>query len=83
MDEAQLHNMDFSGPHFTWVTRRSNHGYMAARLDRVLVNDGFLNLCHSAAATILPRISSDHHPILLTLQETADHSTHPFHFQNM
>ncbi|KAL8462900.1 hypothetical protein ACS0TY_033781 [Phlomoides rotata] len=83
MDEAQLHDMDTSGPQFTWVTRRTNHGYMAARLDRVLVNDGFLDIWHSATATVLPRISSDHHPILLTLQETAAHSIRPFHFQNM
>ncbi|KAL8507347.1 hypothetical protein ACS0TY_018043 [Phlomoides rotata] len=83
MDEAHLHDMDTSGPQYTWVTRRSNHGYMAARLDRVLVNDGFLDLWHSATATVLPRISSDHHPILLTLQETADHSIRPFRFQNM
>ncbi|KAL8523469.1 hypothetical protein ACS0TY_013432 [Phlomoides rotata] len=43
LDEANLHNMDNSGPQFTWVTRRSNHGYVAARLDRVLVNDDFLD----------------------------------------
>ncbi|KAL8546688.1 hypothetical protein ACS0TY_006424 [Phlomoides rotata] len=83
MDEAQLHDMDTSGPQFTWVTRRSNQGYMVAHLDRVLVNDGFLDFWHSAAATVLTRISSDHHPILLTLQETADHSIRPFRFQNM
>ncbi|KAL8488100.1 hypothetical protein ACS0TY_024401 [Phlomoides rotata] len=67
LDEAQLHDMDTSGPQFTWVTRRSNHGYMATHLDRVLVNDGFLDLWHSASATVLPHISSDHHPILLKL----------------
>ncbi|KAL8462998.1 hypothetical protein ACS0TY_033848 [Phlomoides rotata] len=43
LDEAHLHDMDTAGPQFTWVTRRSNHGYMAARLDQVLVNDGFLD----------------------------------------
>ncbi|KAL8546919.1 hypothetical protein ACS0TY_006582 [Phlomoides rotata] len=83
MDEAHLHDMDTSGPQYTWVTRRSNHGYMAARLDRVLTNDGFLDIWHSVNTTVLPRISSDHHPILLTLQETADHSIRPFRFQNM
>ncbi|KAL8502779.1 hypothetical protein ACS0TY_021770 [Phlomoides rotata] len=83
LDEAHLHDMDTSGSQFTWVTRRSNHGYMAARLDRVLVNDEFIDIWHSAAATVLPRISSDHHPILLNLQETADHAIRPFCFQNM
>ncbi|KAL8514554.1 hypothetical protein ACS0TY_013592 [Phlomoides rotata] len=83
LDEVQLHDMETSGPQFTWVTRRSNHGYMAARIDRVLVNDGFLDLWHSVSATVLPCISSDHHPILLKLQETAGHYIHPFRFQNM
>ncbi|KAL8546866.1 hypothetical protein ACS0TY_006543 [Phlomoides rotata] len=58
---------------FTWVTRRSNLGYMAARLDRVLVSDDFLDLWQTTSATILPRVSSDHHPILLWLHATADH----------
>ncbi|KAL8487914.1 hypothetical protein ACS0TY_024272 [Phlomoides rotata] len=83
MEEAKLHDVDTSGPQFTWVTRRTNHSYMAARLDRVLVNDGFLDIWHSATATVLPRISSDHHPILLTLQENAAHSIRPFRFQTM
>ncbi|KAL8546865.1 hypothetical protein ACS0TY_006542 [Phlomoides rotata] len=71
LDEAHLHDMDTVGPQFTWVTRRSNHGYMAARLDRVLANDEFLDTWHSTSATVLPRISSDHHPILLRLHETS------------
>ncbi|KAL8463010.1 hypothetical protein ACS0TY_033862 [Phlomoides rotata] len=83
LDEAQLHDMDISGPQFTWVTRRSNQGYMAARLNWVLVNDGFLDFWHSSSATVLPRISSDHHPILLTFKETAGHLVRPFRFQHM
>ncbi|KAL8480341.1 hypothetical protein ACS0TY_027037 [Phlomoides rotata] len=83
LDETHLHDMDTTGSQFTWVTRRSNHGYMAAHLDRVLVNDEFIDIWHSAAATVLPRISTDHHPILLTLQENADHAIRPFRFQNI
>ncbi|KAL8502771.1 hypothetical protein ACS0TY_021762 [Phlomoides rotata] len=56
---------------------------MAARLDRVLANDDFLDLWHSAAATVLPRISSDHHPIILRLHETSEHVVRPFRFQYM
>ncbi|KAL8502780.1 hypothetical protein ACS0TY_021771 [Phlomoides rotata] len=83
LDEAHLHDMDTSGPQFTWVTRRANHGYMVARLDRVLVNDDFLDLWHSTSATVLPRVSSDHHPILLRLFATSEHTIRPFHFQHM
>ncbi|KAL8520041.1 hypothetical protein ACS0TY_010828 [Phlomoides rotata] len=83
LDEAHLHDMDTSSPQFTWVTRCSNHGYMAARLDRVLVNDDFLDLWHTTSATVLPCISSDHHHILLRLLATSEHSIKPFHFQQM
>ncbi|KAL8542629.1 hypothetical protein ACS0TY_003491 [Phlomoides rotata] len=65
--------MDTAGPQFTWVTRCSNHGYMTARLDRVLANDDFLDLWHSTSATVLPRISSDHHPIILRLHKSSGH----------
>ncbi|KAL8523958.1 hypothetical protein ACS0TY_013788 [Phlomoides rotata] len=64
LDDAHLHNIDTAGPQFTWVTHHSNHGYMAARLDRVLVNDEFLDLWHTTSAIVLPRVSSDHHPIV-------------------
>ncbi|KAL8542656.1 hypothetical protein ACS0TY_003514 [Phlomoides rotata] len=83
LDEPHLHDMDTSGPQFTWVTRRSNHAYMAARLDRVLVNDEFLDIWQSTLATVLPRISSDQHPILLQLHETSGHVVRPFRFQHM
>ncbi|KAL8535234.1 hypothetical protein ACS0TY_011018 [Phlomoides rotata] len=83
LDEAHLHDMDTACPQFTWVTRRSNLGYMVARLDRVLVNDDFMDLWQTTSATVLPRISSDHHPILLRLLVTADHVVRPFRFQQM
>ncbi|KAL8555748.1 hypothetical protein ACS0TY_003527 [Phlomoides rotata] len=58
-------------------------GYIAACLDRVLVNDDFLDLWQSTSATVLPRISSDHHLILLRLLVTADHVIRPFRFKHM
>ncbi|KAL8502785.1 hypothetical protein ACS0TY_021776 [Phlomoides rotata] len=83
LDEAHLHDMETSGPQFTWVTRRSNRGYMAARLDRVLVNDEFLDIWQSTSATVLHCLSSDHHPIILRLHETSGHVIRPFRFQHM
>ncbi|KAL8542710.1 hypothetical protein ACS0TY_003548 [Phlomoides rotata] len=56
---------------------------MAARLDRFLVNDDFLDLWHATSATVLPRVSSDHHPILLKLHASAGHNSRPFCFQQI
>ncbi|KAL8480368.1 hypothetical protein ACS0TY_026537 [Phlomoides rotata] len=50
IDEAQLHDVEVVGLHFTWTTRRSNHGYMATGLDRVLVNNKFLDLWHNVSS---------------------------------
>ncbi|KAL8480422.1 hypothetical protein ACS0TY_027088 [Phlomoides rotata] len=83
LDEAHLYDMDTSGPQFTWVTRRSNHGYMDAHLDRVLVNDEFLDLWHATSAIVLPHISSNHHPILLKLHASAGNLIRPFRFQQI
>lgn len=44
IDEAGLFMVDSCGPRFTWSTRRRSYGFMAAKLDRVLVNQGFLVL---------------------------------------
>ncbi|KAL8523955.1 hypothetical protein ACS0TY_013785 [Phlomoides rotata] len=44
LDEAHLHDTETTRSQFTWVTHRSTQGYMASCLDRVLVNDDFLDL---------------------------------------
>ncbi|KAL8546896.1 hypothetical protein ACS0TY_006566 [Phlomoides rotata] len=56
---------------------------MAARLDRVLVNDDFLDLWQTTSDIVLPRISSNYHPILLRLQATTAHVIRPFRFHQM
>ncbi|KAL8480304.1 hypothetical protein ACS0TY_027012 [Phlomoides rotata] len=56
---------------------------MAALRDRVLVNDDFLDLWQTTSATVLPRVSSDHLPILLRFQATAAQVVMPFRFKQM
>ncbi|KAL8488047.1 hypothetical protein ACS0TY_024357 [Phlomoides rotata] len=44
IDDAHLLDIESSGFQFTWSTRRSSSGYIAAKLDRVLASQAFLDL---------------------------------------
>ncbi|XP_050238477.2 uncharacterized protein LOC126687968 [Mercurialis annua] len=62
MDSNALAQIDFVGPALTW--RRGN---LLQRLDRALCNDTWLKRFPDALTHHLPRINSDHRPILVNL----------------
>ncbi|KAK2424165.1 hypothetical protein QL285_034553 [Trifolium repens] len=53
------------------------------RLDRAICNQAWLDSCVSSSVTALPRIRSDHFPLLLDLQVTAVSFASQFKFQRM
>jgi hypothetical protein len=55
-------------------------GHIAAHLDRFLVQTSFLTLGLLATSKILPHYTSDHKPILLTLDPGENLGPIPFHF---
>lgn len=59
-----LYDIDVVGSRFTWSTRR-NGGFTAARLDRALASQGFLQLWVDVELLVLPMVYSDHHPLRL------------------
>lgn len=82
MLQAGLSEVPFSGNKFTWSKNRQWLSYVAARLDRTLVNPHWLVYYPDTLLHHLPRISSDHSPILLDLQIQALTSNAPFKFEN-
>lgn len=79
--EAGVVDLDTTGPFFTW--RSSHLGLIiTSRLDRTLVSDSFISCCVSLNALVLPRVVSDHHPILLKCHDGCSFSAKPFRFQN-
>ncbi|KAH1033042.1 hypothetical protein J1N35_045216 [Gossypium stocksii] len=62
MDKAQLHDLGFQGPPFTW-----HRDYLSERLDRAVSNETWLDSFPDCFVTHLPRIKSDHPPLLLNL----------------
>ncbi|KAH1075440.1 hypothetical protein J1N35_027768 [Gossypium stocksii] len=61
-DLADLHDLGFRGPPFTW-----HKGNMFERLDRALGNKAWINYFPISLITYLPKIKSDHRPLLLNL----------------
>ena len=56
-------NLKFSGPRFTW-----SRGNLSKRLDRVICNDEWLIKHANSSVMHLPKINSDHRPILVKFQ---------------
>ncbi|XP_019460146.1 PREDICTED: uncharacterized protein LOC109359906 [Lupinus angustifolius] len=64
-DSANLIHLQTRGSAFTWSNRRRGNALTEKRLDRSLCNKEWIDFWSQVACCTLPRISSDHHPILL------------------
>nr|GMC77844.1 uncharacterized protein LOC109150389 [Ipomoea batatas] len=77
-----LIDLGFSGPKFTWLRGNSTGGAKGARLDRALCNLAWRNSFPKASVSHLPRISSDHTPLLLRVRPRGNNRIlPPFRFQ--
>lgn len=52
-----------SSRNYTWVNNQED--LIMSKADRVFCSTEFDNLCPLASATVLPRVGSDHTPIVL------------------
>ncbi|KAA3476668.1 reverse transcriptase [Gossypium australe] len=76
VDSCGLQDLGFSGPKFTW-----QRGGTSVRLDRALANDAWMEAFPQCLMSNLPRIKSDHRPILLSTRTDMDLATgRPFRF---
>ncbi|CAN0836924.1 hypothetical protein LINGRAHAP2_LOCUS1644 [Linum grandiflorum] len=60
LDQCQLFDLGFVGPKFTW-----RRGSLFERLDRGVINEDWLLRFPDSATRHLPRVKSDHRPILV------------------
>ncbi|XP_016675190.1 uncharacterized protein [Gossypium hirsutum] len=76
MDKANLHDLGFQGLPFRW-----HRGMLSERLDRVVSKGSWLDIFPGCVVTHLPRIKSDHRPLLLNLySEVRNAPNRPFWF---
>ncbi|WCJ31242.1 DNAse I-like superfamily protein [Euphorbia peplus] len=77
MDVAGLHDLGFTGPRFTW-----KRGLLLERLDRAVCNMDWLVKFPKTMIHHLPRIKSDHRPLLVSINTSSSvrHSVKPFRF---
>lgn len=66
VDDCQLVDLGFSGPKFTWTNNRVGSARIRERLDRAFCNQSWRQRFLNHGIRHLPRIGSDHHPILIT-----------------
>ncbi|KAK9986163.1 hypothetical protein SO802_031114 [Lithocarpus litseifolius] len=67
VDTYNFLDLGFSGPKFTWSNKRQVSNLILERIDRCFVNPVWRILYLEASVTHLPRIFSDHCPVLIEL----------------
>ncbi|KAL6175680.1 hypothetical protein ACLB2K_052319 [Fragaria x ananassa] len=82
-DICELIHVDTKGAQFTWARRRGVRGNVELRLDRCLVNLHWLDSWDSFTCSTLPRLCSDHNPLLITFSKSAGVRRSRFRFQKM
>ena len=83
MDNRGLMDLGFHGPHFTWTNKSPLQTTIKERLDRGLGNAEWATLFPSVEIHHLPRVKSDHCPILLSTDPRERRPPKPFRFEQM
>lgn len=78
--DADLEDLSFKGCQFTWSNKRSGDQFITSKIDRVLVNENWLNCYPNSSAMFLPAGISDHSPALVTIDPKGPNLRKPFKF---
>lgn len=84
LDLCNLLDLGFSGPKFIWSNLRQVTDLILERIDRCFGNPSWRIAFPKASVTHLPRVFTDHCPVLLELDKPPPMSSNrPFRFQTM
>uniref|UniRef100_A0A803LKW3 RNase H type-1 domain-containing protein n=1 Tax=Chenopodium quinoa TaxID=63459 RepID=A0A803LKW3_CHEQI len=83
MDMCNLLDLGYTGHKYTWFNKRRNSPIFE-RFDRFWATPSWIQLYQEAAVQNLPRLSSDHNPLLLSLEKKIQMPGHKtFRFEPM
>ena len=82
---CNLHDLGWNGNPFTWVGKRRNGLLVREQLDRALTSDDWCIRFPNTAVGHLPKVLSNHHPLLIDIHgnHSPSSSTKPFRFEYM
>ncbi|XP_042968949.1 uncharacterized protein LOC122301607 [Carya illinoinensis] len=66
--QCELSDFGFRGDKYTWANNREGSNFTKERLDRVLGNSSWIDMFEDHSVQHLATYSSDHKPLLITLQ---------------
>jgi hypothetical protein len=69
LEDCHLCDLGFKGPKYTWNNRREGTAFTKERLDRAIATSKWCSMFSAMDVNVLAKCSSDHHPILVTLNE--------------
>lgn len=81
LKDSNLIYLGFEGPRFTWPNGRDHHVLVRTRIDRVHANKHWLTLLPNSKVFHLPRVKSDHCPILLKTNTHQHSNNKPFRLE--
>ncbi|XP_057775038.1 uncharacterized protein LOC130994018 [Salvia miltiorrhiza] len=83
IDDTQFIESPTDGLRFTWSGRRFLPHHVESMLDRAMFSQGFANFWDSITTTALPRLSSDHSPLVMQCRRATPSGKRQFRFLNM
>ncbi|KAJ6383788.1 hypothetical protein OIU78_027144, partial [Salix suchowensis] len=83
INQAELSPISATGLRFSWTNSQQNEAAIFRKLDWALGNHNFLAKWPSSQAKFLPRLISDHSPIVLTLAPKSPQQRRRFKFLNL
>lgn len=79
--KANLLDLGFVGPRNTWTNCRQDRSIIRTQIDRAHANPNWLNIFPETKVIHLPRLNSDHCPILLNIDPSYNRGSKPFRFE--
>lgn len=83
IDNCNLVQMNYSGVRYTWSNKREPGQYMELQLDRSLCSTNWFHYWPISNYLVLPRIVSDHSPLVVSSSRIIHKSPKPFRFLSM